>query len=399
MPSELHGLLRNNARAAGRLPRTCRRKSSPGRCVAPAMREASRRKNAASPPVVYIATSAGGHIDLLVAVRAAFAGYGRVWVVQPSLRAGVLARDGEDVIVLPEVRPPPDARPLRLEHRPVGAHRASATAPGSWSPPAPASPSRSARSRGSPGAKSSSSRRWRGSPARARPARCSRGSRRASLVQWPEAWRPTRARSSASRRCSRSLTSARAAHGHGHLRRRSARTASRSTASWRMVDDAVGQGRPARTRSSPRAAFHLPPAQLRAARLADPGRGGGRDAETRSTSSATRAPASISCALRAGRRPLVLPRLRATASTSTTTRRRSSRSSPSSICRLARGRDTAGPTSRPPTARCPVPTRRHGDTLRRRGAAARSSNQRARPTVAAGAARDGDPTGNRQLDG
>ena len=62
--------------------------------------------------MVYIATSAGGHIDLMVALRAAFAGYRRVWVAQPSLRAGVLARDGEEVIVLPEY----DQHPLRGNH-------------------------------------------------------------------------------------------------------------------------------------------------------------------------------------------------------------------------------------------------------------------------------------------
>jgi UDP-N-acetylglucosamine--N-acetylmuramyl-(pentapeptide) pyrophosphoryl-undecaprenol N-acetylglucosamine transferase len=53
-------------------------------------------------PVVHIATSAGGHIELMAAVRSAFAGYRRVWVVQPSLRANVLAREGEDVVELPD---------------------------------------------------------------------------------------------------------------------------------------------------------------------------------------------------------------------------------------------------------------------------------------------------------
>ena len=54
------------------------------------------------PPVVHIATSAGGHIELATAVRSAFAGYRCVWVVQPSLRASLLAREGEEVIELPQ---------------------------------------------------------------------------------------------------------------------------------------------------------------------------------------------------------------------------------------------------------------------------------------------------------
>jgi len=70
------------------------------------------RRNASKPPVVYIATSAGGHIELMVALRAAFEGYRRVWVVQPSLRAQVLMREGEEVVVLPEY----DRHPLRGHH-------------------------------------------------------------------------------------------------------------------------------------------------------------------------------------------------------------------------------------------------------------------------------------------
>jgi UDP-N-acetylglucosamine--N-acetylmuramyl-(pentapeptide) pyrophosphoryl-undecaprenol N-acetylglucosamine transferase len=54
-----------------------------------------------APPVVHIASSAGGHIELAVAVSAAFADYRRVWVLQPSLRARVLRREGEDVVELP----------------------------------------------------------------------------------------------------------------------------------------------------------------------------------------------------------------------------------------------------------------------------------------------------------
>jgi UDP-N-acetylglucosamine--N-acetylmuramyl-(pentapeptide) pyrophosphoryl-undecaprenol N-acetylglucosamine transferase len=66
-------------------------------------------ESAAKPPVVHIATSAGGHIELMVALRTAFDGYRRVWIVQPSLRAEVLAREGEAVIELPDY----DRHPLR----------------------------------------------------------------------------------------------------------------------------------------------------------------------------------------------------------------------------------------------------------------------------------------------
>ena len=65
--------------------------------------------SAPKPPVVHIATSAGGHIELMVALRTAFDGYSRVWIVQPSLRAQVLAREGEKVIELPDY----DRHPLR----------------------------------------------------------------------------------------------------------------------------------------------------------------------------------------------------------------------------------------------------------------------------------------------
>jgi UDP-N-acetylglucosamine--N-acetylmuramyl-(pentapeptide) pyrophosphoryl-undecaprenol N-acetylglucosamine transferase len=60
-------------------------------------------------PVVFLATSSGGHIDLLYAVRRAFAGYRRVWVVQPSQRGELLAADGEVVHTLPKY----DRHPIR----------------------------------------------------------------------------------------------------------------------------------------------------------------------------------------------------------------------------------------------------------------------------------------------
>jgi GlcNAc-P-P-Und epimerase len=61
-----------------------------------------RRPRARQNPVVHVATSSGGHINLLVAVRSAFDGYRRIWVVQPSPRADVLRDQGEEVHVLPE---------------------------------------------------------------------------------------------------------------------------------------------------------------------------------------------------------------------------------------------------------------------------------------------------------
>lgn len=60
-------------------------------------------------PTVHLVTSSGGHIDLLYAVRRAYRGYRRVWVVQPSLRAEVLAEEGELVHVLPDY----DRHPVR----------------------------------------------------------------------------------------------------------------------------------------------------------------------------------------------------------------------------------------------------------------------------------------------
>jgi UDP-N-acetylglucosamine--N-acetylmuramyl-(pentapeptide) pyrophosphoryl-undecaprenol N-acetylglucosamine transferase len=65
--------------------------------------------HASETPVVYLATSSGGHIDLLYAVRGAFEGYRRVWVVQPSQRGDLLASDGEQVHTLPKY----DRHPIR----------------------------------------------------------------------------------------------------------------------------------------------------------------------------------------------------------------------------------------------------------------------------------------------
>ena len=58
---------------------------------------------------VHLVTSSGGHIDLLYAVRRAYRDYRRVWVVQPSLRADLLAAEGEEVHVLPDY----DRHPIR----------------------------------------------------------------------------------------------------------------------------------------------------------------------------------------------------------------------------------------------------------------------------------------------
>jgi UDP-N-acetylglucosamine--N-acetylmuramyl-(pentapeptide) pyrophosphoryl-undecaprenol N-acetylglucosamine transferase len=62
-----------------------------------------------SQPSVHLVTSSGGHIDLLRAIRKAFDGYSRLWVVQPSLRAEAIKAEGEAVHVLP----PYDRHPIR----------------------------------------------------------------------------------------------------------------------------------------------------------------------------------------------------------------------------------------------------------------------------------------------
>lgn len=59
-------------------------------------------RRSTGPPTVHLATSSGGHIDLLYAVRRAYRDYRRVWVVQPSQRAEMLATEGERVHVLPD---------------------------------------------------------------------------------------------------------------------------------------------------------------------------------------------------------------------------------------------------------------------------------------------------------
>jgi UDP-N-acetylglucosamine transferase subunit ALG13 len=59
--------------------------------------------------VLHIATSSGGHIDLLVALGSAFEGYRRIWVAQPSIRARRLKAQGEDVFVMPDY----DRHPIR----------------------------------------------------------------------------------------------------------------------------------------------------------------------------------------------------------------------------------------------------------------------------------------------
>jgi UDP-N-acetylglucosamine--N-acetylmuramyl-(pentapeptide) pyrophosphoryl-undecaprenol N-acetylglucosamine transferase len=71
----------------------------------------AKRSTQPSPhaPTVHLVTSSGGHIDLLYAVRRAYRDYRRVWVVQPSLRADVLASEGEEVHVLPDY----DRHPVR----------------------------------------------------------------------------------------------------------------------------------------------------------------------------------------------------------------------------------------------------------------------------------------------
>lgn len=53
-------------------------------------------------PRLFLASSSGGHIDLLLRLRPIFADFERIWVTQPSDRSAELTRSGERVIVLPE---------------------------------------------------------------------------------------------------------------------------------------------------------------------------------------------------------------------------------------------------------------------------------------------------------
>lgn len=53
-------------------------------------------------PVVYLACSSGGHIELLLRLRDALPDFDHVWVTQPSERARALMDAGERAILLPE---------------------------------------------------------------------------------------------------------------------------------------------------------------------------------------------------------------------------------------------------------------------------------------------------------
>src|SRR3954463_4848531 len=73
----------------------------PGRCSGVTASQSltsdrrARAGNRDSRPEGHIATSSRGHIDLLVAIAAAFGSYRRIWVVQPSIRARILEKQGE----------------------------------------------------------------------------------------------------------------------------------------------------------------------------------------------------------------------------------------------------------------------------------------------------------------
>ena len=53
-------------------------------------------------PVVHLACSSGGHIDLLMRLRSALEDFDQVWVTQPSRRASELMSSGARVVLLPE---------------------------------------------------------------------------------------------------------------------------------------------------------------------------------------------------------------------------------------------------------------------------------------------------------
>lgn len=53
------------------------------------------------PPTVHLTAAGGGHIDLLCAIDEAFEDYRRTWILHPSLHADALVAAGEDVEFLP----------------------------------------------------------------------------------------------------------------------------------------------------------------------------------------------------------------------------------------------------------------------------------------------------------
>jgi UDP-N-acetylglucosamine transferase subunit ALG13 len=63
----------------------------------------ARRKRRSGAPLICIAASPGGHLDLLAEARDAFEGYERVWITGGGRRAEQLAASGEAVEVLPPV--------------------------------------------------------------------------------------------------------------------------------------------------------------------------------------------------------------------------------------------------------------------------------------------------------
>lgn len=65
------------------------------------MRGTSELDCAQRPPVVHLAASGGGHLELLVNAWGAFEKWRRVWVTTPCDRADELIADGEDVRLLP----------------------------------------------------------------------------------------------------------------------------------------------------------------------------------------------------------------------------------------------------------------------------------------------------------
>src|SRR5690242_11536433 len=50
---------------------------------------------------IFLVATPGGHLDLLLAIRGAFADFERVWVVSPGSTADALLADGEQISLVP----------------------------------------------------------------------------------------------------------------------------------------------------------------------------------------------------------------------------------------------------------------------------------------------------------
>jgi UDP-N-acetylglucosamine--N-acetylmuramyl-(pentapeptide) pyrophosphoryl-undecaprenol N-acetylglucosamine transferase len=55
----------------------------------------------AGEPTIHLVAARGGHLELLLSLRGVFEGYRRTWITEPSARATALAADGERVHLVP----------------------------------------------------------------------------------------------------------------------------------------------------------------------------------------------------------------------------------------------------------------------------------------------------------